>query len=302
MSFSSELYHSRKRNIFMAVQDRYDSLQNILRQLGKAVVAYSGGVDSTFLLKVAVDTLGAENVLACISVGPIEPKRQLDIAAKVAKSIGVTLVTIETDELSNPNFTVNKADRCFHCKSHLCRVLLDIAQKQDFKHVIFGTNYDDLDDFRPGNRAMKIFGIHSPLAEAKLTKNEIRQLSREMGLPTADLPSSPCLASRIAYGLEVTEERLKQIDEAEDFLRSLGFSELRVRHHDTIACIEVEPQDIAKVTAEPLRRQIVEKIKSLGFKFVTLDLQGFRSGSLNETLTYGEKRKHTVGRWQTKED
>jgi uncharacterized protein len=174
--------------------------------------------------------------------------------------------------------------------------LLDIAGKEGFKHVIFGTNYDDLDDFRPGNRAMKVFGIRSPLAEAKLTKNEIRKLSKKLGLPTADLPASPCLASRIAYGLELTEHRLKQIDEAEEFLRSLGIIELRVRHHDTIARIEVNPQDIIKVTNEPLRSQIVDKIKSLGFKFVTIDLQGYRSGSLNELLSEEEKRKHTNGR------
>jgi len=275
----------------MDLQEKFNSLQEILKKLGKVIVAYSGGVDSTFLLKAAVDTLGAENVLACISVGPAEPGSQFERAVKIAKSIGANLKTIEADELSDPNFTANKADRCFHCKSHLCKILLDIAEEQGFKHVIFGTNYDDLDDYRPGNRAMKVFGIRSPLAEAKLTKEDIRQLSRQMKLPTADLPSSPCLASRIAYGLEVTELRLKQIDEAEDFLRSLGFVELRIRHHDTIARIEVNPQDIIKVTTEPLRSQIVKKMKSLGFKFVTVDLQGFRSGSLNEPLSEEEKRK-----------
>jgi uncharacterized protein len=274
---------------FMNLQDKYNSLQQILKELGGVVVAYSGGVDSTFLLKAAVDTLGAENVLACISVGPVEPKGQQDRAVKIAKDIGANLKIIEADELSDPNFTANKADRCFHCKSHLCRILLDIAKEQGFKHVIFGTNYDDLGDYRPGNRAMKVFGIRSPLAEAKLTKSDIRQLSRNLGLPTADLPASPCLASRIAYGLEVTEQRLKQIDEAEDFLRSLGFVELRVRHHDTIVRIEVNPQDIVKVSAEPVRSQIVDKMKSLGFKFITVDLQGYRCGSLNEILSEEEK-------------
>jgi len=273
-------------------QEKYKSLQQILKELGKVVVAYSGGVDSTFLLKAAVDTLGAENVLACINVGPAEPSGQLQRAKEFARSIGVKLKTIETDELGDPNFTANKADRCFHCKSRICRILVDIAKEQGFDNVVFGTNFDDLDDFRPGNRAMKVFGIRSPLAEAKLTKNDIRQLSREMNLPTADLPSSPCLASRIAYGLEVTEQRLRQVDEAEEFLRSLGFVEFRVRHHDTIARIEVNPRDIEKAMAEPIRSKVTEKLKSLGFKFVTVDLQGYRSGSLNEPLSEEEKQKN----------
>ena len=286
------------------LQEKYNSLQEILKGLGRVVVAYSGGVDSTFLLKVAVETLGAENVLACINVGPAEPSGQFQRAKKVAKSIGVELKKIETDELSDPNFTANKADRCFHCKSHICKILLDIAKEQGFDNIVFGVNYDDLDDFRPGNRAMlvsaerqavagKVFGIRSPLAESRLTKDDIRQLSREMNLPTADLPSSPCLASRIAYGLEITEKRLRQVDEAEQFLRTLGFIEFRVRHHDTIARIEVNPQDIEKITTAPIRSKIADKLKSLGFKFVTLDLQGYRTGSLNEQLSDEEKRRHT---------
>lgn len=275
----------------MDLKDKYNSLQQTLKELGKVVIAYSGGVDSTFLLKAAVDTLGAENVLACISAGVAEPSNQLARAEKLAEQMGARLEVIDTDELSDPNFTANKADRCFHCKSHICKVLIDMAKEQGFEHVIFGTNFDDLDDFRPGNRAMKVFGVRSPLAEAKLTKEDIRQLSRQMNLPTADQPASPCLASRISYGLEVTEQRLKQIDKAEEFMRSLGFVEFRVRHHDTIARIEVNPQDIEKVTTEPIRSQIIDRLKSLGFKFVTVDLQGFRSGSLNEPLSEKEKNE-----------
>jgi uncharacterized protein len=276
----------------MNVEEKYISLQQILGGLGKIVVAYSGGVDSTFLLKSAVDVLGAENVLACTSVGVSEPTGQFERATEFAKSIGVEMLTVEADELADPNFTANKADRCFHCKSHLCKTLLDIAAERGFEHVVFGTNYDDLDDYRPGNRAMEVFGIRSPLAEAKLSKDDIRELSRRMNLPTADQPASPCLASRIAYGLEVTEQRLKQIDQAETFLRALGLVEFRVRHHDAIARIEVYPKDIEKITMEPFRSQIVEKLKSLGFKFVTVDLQGFRSGSLNESLPDKEKQHH----------
>jgi len=262
----------------------------LLRGYGKVLIAYSGGVDSTFLLKAAVDTLGAENVLACMSVGVIEPRGVAERAERIAKELGVRLLSIDADLLKDPKFVVNKADRCFHCKSLLCGEFLKVAKTNGFEHVLFGTNCDDLDDFRPGNRAMKVFGAHSPLAEAGLTKADIRTLSRKMGLETADMPASPCLASRVSYGLEITEKRLEQIDRAEDFLRTLGLVEFRVRHHDTIARIEVLKEDIEKVTSEGVRARIVEKFKELGFKFVTVDLQGFRSGSLNEELTEEEKK------------
>ena len=274
----------------MNLEQKNQKLQEVLTDLGKIVVAYSGGVDSAFLLKAAVDTLGADNVLACISAGDSEPSHQLARAAALAKDIGVELRTVDTDELEDPNFVVNQADRCFHCKSHLCRTLLEIAKEGGYQHVVFGTNYDDLEDFRPGNRALANFGVRSPLAEAELTKDNIRELSRRLSLPTADIPSSPCLASRISYGLEVTAQRLKQVDEAETFLRGLGFVEFRVRHHDKVARIEVPSAEIGKIAAEPLRSTVVDKLKSLGFQFVAVDLQGFRSGALNESLSAEQKR------------
>lgn len=275
----------------MNTEEKYSSLKQILKDLGKVVVAYSGGVDSTFLLKAAVDTLGAENVLACIATGPSLGESHYAKAIKTAKNIGVEVETVEPNELADSAYSANKADRCFHCKSHLYRILNDIAKEMGFSNVVCGCNFDDKDDFRPGNRAAKVFGVRCPLMKAELTKEDIRELSRQMDLPTADVPASPCLASRITYGLEVTEERLKQIEEAEDFLRGLGLVEFRVRHHDTVARIEVHTEDLEKVITEPNRSKIVEKLKSLGFKFVTVDLQGFRSGSLNIVLSEEEKQK-----------
>ncbi len=273
----------------MNLQDKYNSLKQILDKLGRAVVAYSGGVDSTFLLKAAVDMLGKGNVLACIARGASLPESQYNKAIETAENIGVEVQTVEPDELADPAYSANKADRCFHCKTHLYSILCDIAKKRKFNCVICGCNFDDKDDFRPGNRAAEIFGVRCPLAEAELTKKDIRQLSRKLKLPTADVPASPCLASRISYGLKITEERLKQIEQAEEFLKEFGLVEFRVRHHDTIARIEVHPEDFEKITTEPNRSKIIRKLKSLGFKYVTIDLQGFRTGSMNEVLSKEEK-------------
>lgn len=273
----------------MDLQEKYNSLQKILRDLDKVVVAYSGGVDSTFLLKAAVETLGSKKVLACISVGPSLPQSQYTQAIEMAEKIGANVRTVETDELKDSKYLANKADRCFHCKSYLYEELTKVAKKEGYDCVVCGSNLDDEKDYRPGNRAADVFGIRSPLMEAGLGKDDIRQLSRQMNLPTADMPASPCLASRVAYGLDITEQRLGQIEKAEEFLRQLGFTEFRVRHHDTVARIEVHPEDMNKIMDSSLRLKIVEKLKSLGFNFVALDLEGFRSGSLNESL--GEKDK-----------
>ena len=276
----------------MTFQDKYNSLAAILKKLEKVVVAYSGGVDSTFLLKAAVDTLGTENVLACIGISSSLGKSQYSRAIECAASIGAALEEVEVHEVLDTKYSANNPDRCFHCKSHLYTVLQNIAEKKGFGSVICGCNFDDMDDFRPGNKAARVYGVLSPLAEAQMNKDDIRNMSRQFNLPTADIPASPCLASRLTYGLEVTEERLKQVDEAEDFLRKLGFVEFRVRHHDTIARIEVRPEDMEKVTTERRRQKIVEKLKAIGFKYITVDLQGFRSGSLNELLTNDQKQSN----------
>jgi len=277
----------------MNLQQKYDKLKTALGSTGRLLIAYSGGVDSTFLLKVAVDTLGKDKVAACIAQGPSLPQSQYDRAVEMANKMSAELITIETDEMNDTEYLANKADRCYHCKSNLFEQLVGLAKEKGFDTVACGHNLDDTKDYRPGNAAAVDFGIRAPLIEAGLTKQDIRQLSKELNLPTAQLPASPCLASRIAYGLEITEKNLSQVEEAEEFLRSLGLVEFRVRHHGDIARIEVRPEDMPKIMREDTRRKVVERLRELGFKFVSLDLAGFRSGSLNETLSQAEKSRYT---------
>jgi uncharacterized protein len=268
--------------------DKFHHLQQALRSYGKAAIAFSGGVDSTFLLKTACDALGPENVLACIGISPSLSRYQLDLARRMAKLTGVELAEIPLDELSDPRYQANKADRCFHCKTHQFRTIAEYATARGFGHTLCGSNADDRNDYRPGNLAVEALGIGIPLMNADLTKEEIRTLSRQLGLPTADMPASPCLASRIAYGETINEAKLKQVEAAEDMLRSLGFVKFRVRHHGTLARIEVPAGEIEKLAVD-FRQKIVDGIKTLGFQYVTLDLEGFRSGSMNETLSGEEK-------------
>ena len=274
----------------MDTNHKYISLKNTLRTLKKVVIAYSGGVDSTFLLKVAVDVLGSENVVCCLGVSPSLAKSQKQTALEMAEVIGVDVRQVTVSELEDASYSANKADRCFHCKSHLFGLLRKIADDEGIENVICGSNFDDLDDYRPGNRAAKALDVTAPLMEAELTKNEIRQLSTQLGLKTAKMPATPCLASRVSYGVEITEKKLKQIDQAEDYLRTLGFVEFRVRHHGNTARIEVHEEDIQKVIQH--KNEILTKLKSIGFKYIALDLQGFRSGSLNESLSEQEKQKN----------
>ena len=277
---------------FVGVEDKYNSLKEILRSFDRIVVAYSGGVDSTLLLNVAADVLGTENVLAYISVGSSLPESQRVAAVSRAEEMGVKVCEVTTGEMGDEGFVKNKADRCFHCKSYLYRLLKEKAKDEGIEHVLCGSNLDDDEDYRPGNRAQKLFGIRAPLAEADLTKDDIREISRELGLSTAEMPASPCLASRIPYGQTITEENLKQVEEAEDFLKKLGFIEFRVRHHGNLARIEVKDDEIVKISAEAMRGKVIKKLKSLGFNYVTIDMEGFRSGSLNEALSEEEKAEN----------
>ena len=276
-------------NEYELILKKYDALNALLGEYGKVAVAFSGGVDSTFLLKAAADALGVDNVLACIGISPSLAQHQLSQARNMAKLISVELAELGLDELDDPNYQANKADRCFHCKSHQFGIITEYAKEHGFEHTLCGANFDDKDDYRPGNIAVKTLNIKTPLMDAELTKPDIRTLSKKLDLPTAEMPASPCLASRVAYGETITVEKLDQVEQAEDILRSLGFIEFRVRHHGSIARIEVSAEEIEKITKPSIREEIVNRIKKNGFQYVSLDLQGFRSGSLNEMLSEDEK-------------
>ncbi len=266
------------------LESKYDRLKAILREMDSVAVAYSGGVDSTFLLKVATDELGPVRVLGIIAVSESYPARELEEARKLAEEMGARIRLIETEELSNPEYARNPANRCFHCKTELFTKMFPVAQEEGLKQLLYGVNADDMGDFRPGIQAAKRMGARGPLQEAGLTKNEIRLLSRRLGLRTWDKPAYACLSSRIPYGQIITKEALQQVDAAENFMHDLGFRQVRVRHHDKIARIELPAQDMARLVSDGAAELVVAKLKELGYLYVTLDLQGYRMGSMNEVL------------------
>jgi pyridinium-3,5-biscarboxylic acid mononucleotide sulfurtransferase len=265
-------------------QEKYHRLQENLNQYQKVIVAYSGGVDSVCLLKVAVDSLGGKNVLACIGVSESLAESEYQKALEIAEQIGAPIEVIHPKEMENPDYQKNPANRCFHCKSELYSLLQELSQRNRYDAVLCGTNVDDLGDFRPGLQAAKKFKVASPLEETGLSKEDIRAVSKLLQLPTWNQPAQPCLASRMPYGLTITPERLKQVEQGEEFLRSLGLRELRVRHHDKLVRIEVPAECLSEIVEESRRYQIVDFFKGIGFTYVSLDLQGFRSGSGNEAL------------------
>lgn len=263
--------------------DKLGQLRSIIGDMDSLLVAYSGGVDSTFLVKIAFDTLG-DRALAVTARSPSYPAGELQAAAEVAREIGVRHVVVETGEAEQEAYLANPADRCYHCKLELWSVLEPVARNLGMSVLADGFNLDDAGDVRPGAKAGREHGVRSPLREAGLTKPEIRSLSRELGLPTWDKPAMACLSSRVPYGERISLEKLERIDRAEQLLRDLGYRQVRVRHHETIARIELPSADLARFVAEGLAEPVVRRFKELGFQYVAMDLEGYRSGSLNEVL------------------
>jgi uncharacterized protein len=275
-----------------ALEARLRVLKTILEDMGPVVVAFSGGVDSSLLLRVASETLG-RNVLAVIASSPTYPGREIRAARALARKLKVRHEVIATNEMENPAFTANPPLRCYYCKRELMTEIRRIADRKGIAVIVDGQNADDVGDYRPGTRAAAELGVRSPLREAGLTKADIRALSKRLGLPTWNKPALACLASRFPYDTPITAEALLRVERAEDVLRKLGFGQLRVRHHDTVARIEVIPDQIVKIARPAVRNRIVAALRRIGYPYVTLDLSGYRTGSMNETLGAPVRAAHT---------
>ena len=266
-----------------SIQGKYTGLQEYLKSLGSVAVAFSGGVDSTFLLKAAHDVLG-NRAIAMTARSCSFPERELREAVAFAKDNGIVHKIVDSEELDIEGFSENPVNRCYLCKHELFSKMKDIAKENGLQEVVEGSNMDDLGDYRPGLAAIEELGIKSPLRHAGLTKDEIRRLSKELGLPTWEKQSFACLSSRFPYGQSITAEKLKMVDEAEQLLLDMGFRQIRVRHHGTLARIEIDEDQFPEIMEKKNRDQIYTRFKEIGFIYVSLDLGGYRTGSMNETL------------------
>lgn len=263
------------------LHEKFENLKAILAEMGSVLVAFSGGVDSTFLLRVARDVLG-DRVGAITATSPTYPENEFRSAVELARSLGVRQVVVESNELEIDGFSANPKDRCYHCKKELFQLCVHNAEKAGYSYIADGSNVDDLGDYRPGRTAAAELKVRSPLLEAGLAKDEIRKLSRELGLPTWNKQPFACLASRFPYGTEISEKRLAMIERCEEFLRQEGFSVYRVRFHDETARVELSEDEMPRLLENDLRMRLVAAFKEAGFTYVALDLQGYRTGSMNE--------------------
>ncbi len=271
---------------------KYDYLKTILKEMGRVLIAFSGGVDSTLLLKVAKDVLGDE-VLAVTALSETTSRHERKDAIDLAKALGAKHLQVQTHELKLPDFVKNPENKCYICKKDRFGGLIEIARKNGYHYVIDGGNQDDHRDYRPGIQAIEELGVRSPLSEAGFSKQEIRTLSKQLNLPTWDKPSYACLASRIPYHSPITEDKLRQVDAGEEFLRELGLSgQIRVRHHNEIARLEMDAQDLRQFMQSALRSKVIEHFRGLGFTYITLDLEGYNMGSLNRVVAAAQKGSH----------
>jgi uncharacterized protein len=265
-------------------------LRDVLRGAGRLLVAFSGGVDSSYLAWAAHRSLG-DAALAVTADSPSYPRSHRSMAERVVAEFGIPHRFVNTGEMARPDYRANRPDRCYHCKTELFEVLGALRGELGFAAVAYGVNTDDTGDHRPGHRAAREKEVLSPFLDADLSKREIRALSRAAGLPTAELPASACLSSRLPYGTEVTPERLRQVDEGEERLRELGFRQVRVRHHGPLARVEVAPEELPRALDPAMASRIAAALKPLGFRWVSLDLEGYRTGSLNEVLPLADPRQ-----------